>query len=148
MKKIRAGIVIGERHKEIAAVMLKSATEEIEKEDGKIERVFWIPGSYEAPLAIKRMMTDPNIDLIVLLGYIHKGETLHGEVMGYVVHKSVVELELQYGKPVGFGIISGATLEQAKARQVDYAKAAVQAAFKIYRTFQGYDSHLQRKRRR
>lgn len=143
MKKIRVGITIGERHKEIAAVMLKSATEEIEKEDGKIERVFWIPGSYEAPLAIKRMMTDPDIDLIVLLGYIHKGETLHGEVMGYVVHKSVVELELQYGKPIGFGIIGpGATLEQAKARQVDYAKAAVQAAFKLYRTLQNYDSQL------
>ena len=56
-------------------------------------------------------------DGLVVLGYIERGETLHGEVMGHVVHTALVQLQLKYRKPVGIGIIGpGATAEQAQAQ--------------------------------
>jgi len=54
-------------------------------------------------------------DAIVVLGYIEKGETKNGELMGHVVVKTIKDLELRYNKPIGIGIIGpGATHEQAK----------------------------------
>jgi len=59
-----------------------------------------------------------NFDALLVLGYIEKGETLHGEVMGHVVHRSIVELQLQYSVPIAIGIIGpGATIEQARERK-------------------------------
>ena len=53
-----------------------------------------------------------------------------GEVMGQVVHRALLELQLQVKKPMGLGIIGpGATPEQAEVRKLAYAKAAVAAAF-------------------
>ena len=68
---------------------------------------------------------------LVVLGYIERGETLHGEVMGHVVHAALVQLQLSHRKPIGLGIIGpGATAEQAEARKVSSARAAVHAALR------------------
>jgi 6,7-dimethyl-8-ribityllumazine synthase len=67
----------------------------------------------------------------VVLGYIERGETLHGEVMGHTVHAAIVQLQLQYKRPIGIGIIGpGATKEQAELRKTDYAAAAVRATMR------------------
>jgi 6,7-dimethyl-8-ribityllumazine synthase len=69
----------------------------------------------------------------VVLGFIERGQTQHGEVMGHVVHRALVDLELKHRKPVGIGIIGpGATSEQAEKRKVDYARAAVRAALRSW----------------
>lgn len=126
---IRIGIVVGEYHKEIADGMVEAAKDAIKEAGASLAKVVGVPGAYEIPLVLKAMMVDSTIDAIVALGFIEKGQTLHGEVMGHVVHKAVVDLELQYGKPVGLSIIGpGATVEQAQARKVEYAKNAVYAA--------------------
>ena len=134
---IAAGIVLAEFHADVAEAMLEAASATVVEEGGRVARVIRVPGSYETPLAAKKLLADPSISLVVVLGYIHRGETLHGEVMGHVVHKALIDLELQYGKPVGLGIIGpGATDEQAHARKIDYARAAARAAFRLYRAIQ------------
>lgn len=131
----RVAIVYGEFHHEIVSVMVATARATVEAEGGIVAQVVGVPGSYEAPLALKHLLASPTIDLAVLLGYIERGETLHGEVMGNVVHRAVLDLALAHDKPVGFGVIGpGATIEQAETRKEDYARAAVQAAFRLDRT--------------
>lgn len=135
---VNVGIVLAEFHRDVAEVMFESASATVVEEGGRVARVIRVPGSYETPLAVKTLLADPSITLVVVLGYIHRGETLHGEVMGHVVHKTLLELELQYGKPIGLGIIGpGATPEQAHARKVEYARDAARAAFRLYRAIQG-----------
>ena len=117
--------------------MLHAATEEIDQSGAILVHTAWVPGSYEAPLLAKHLLKRASIDVVVVLGFIHKGETLHGEVMGRVVHQSLVDLSLQYEKPIGMGIIGpGATPEQAKVRHLDYARAAVRAALTQHKTLQ------------
>ena len=78
------------------------------------------------------MLEDDRIDLVVVLGYIEKGETLHGEVMGHVVQRALIDLQLKYRKPIGLGIIGpGATTEQAESRKTGYAEDASRAAFSM-----------------
>ena len=88
-----------------------------------------VPGCYEVPLLASKLIARADVDALVVLGYIERGETLHGEVMGHVVHRSLMDMSIAHGKPVGLGIIGpGATSEQAEVRQDGYARAAVKAA--------------------
>jgi 6,7-dimethyl-8-ribityllumazine synthase len=88
-----------------------------------------VPGSYEVPLVADALLSRESIDALVVLGYIERGETLHGEVMGHTVHQALVQLQLQHKKPIGIGIIGpGATAEQAQVRKESYAAAALRAA--------------------
>lgn len=128
-KKIRVALVVAQFHKEIADIMTRSASDEIEKCGGVLSQVVTVPGCFEMPLAVKRLMGKKSVDALVVLGPIEKGETLHGEVMGHVVLSALMTLQLAAMKPIGFGIIGpGATVEQARARMKDAARGAVRAA--------------------
>ncbi len=125
---MKIGIVSGEFHKEIAQVMVDSATSVITSAGHEAE-IFWVPGSYEAPIAMQKLLKRDDVVAGVFLGYIERGETLHGEVMGHVTHAAMTKLSLDYSKPIGMGVIGpGATLEQAEKRKADYAAAAARAA--------------------
>lgn len=124
----RIGIVIGEFHKEIAESMLEDAKKAAE---GAEVEVVWVPGTFEAPLMVRTLLSREDIDCVVVLGFIEKGETLHGEEMGQTCSLLFKQLELEFSKPVGMGIIGpGATEEQAKKR-IHYAGNAVKAALKM-----------------
>ena len=127
---MKMGIVIGEFHREIAEAMLKDAEKAAEQEKAQIE-VEWVPGTYEAPLIVRKFLKRKDIDCVTVLGFIEKGETLHGEEMGQVTSLLFKQMELEYNKPVGMGIIGpGATEEQAWKR-ISYAGRAVKAALRM-----------------
>jgi 6,7-dimethyl-8-ribityllumazine synthase len=88
-----------------------------------------VPGCYELPFVANLAFQRSDCDFLVAVGYIERGETLHGEVMGHVVSRALVDLSLKHEKPIGLGIIGpGATLDQANKRKEEYARAAVRAA--------------------
>lgn len=127
-KKIRIAVVIGMFHKDIAEVMLERMKAKIKERGAELVEVAEVPGSYEVPLAAKKLLERSDVDCIAVAGFIEKGGTLHGEQMGLVVSYLLKKLELRYSKPVGMGIIGpGATEEQAKQR-LDYGAHAVEAA--------------------
>lgn len=95
--------------------------------EGRIDcsQVVWVPGTYEAALPMRTMLANEAIDAVVIVGYIEKGSTLHGQEMGATMSLLFKQMELDFGKPVGMGIIGpGATAEQAASR-VAYAGAHV-----------------------
>jgi 6,7-dimethyl-8-ribityllumazine synthase len=72
---------------------------------------------------MRTMLANEAIDGVVIVGYIEKGSTLHGQEMGSTMSLLFKQMELDFGKPVGMGIIGpGATAEQAASR-VAYAGA-------------------------
>lgn len=124
-------IVSAEFHEAIAEAMLASANAEAASFGARIVEVVHVSGCYEAPLMTERLLGQKRIDAVVVLGCIERGETLHGEVMGHVVHRALVESSLQHDKPVGLGIIGpGATPAQATARTDGTARSAVRAAMR------------------
>ena len=121
-------IITTEFHKEISEKMVSFAKEELENKGKKEISIIKTLGSFEVPLLAQEVLEKNSTEGIVVLGYIEKGETLHGEVMGHVVHSKLLDLGLKHKKPIGFGIIGpGATLDQAKARAESTARRAVQA---------------------
>ncbi|MCS6898544.1 MAG: 6,7-dimethyl-8-ribityllumazine synthase [Myxococcales bacterium] len=128
-KPFHVGIVVGDFHRKLAEVMVASAQAEAVRLGVDVPLVVQVPGSYEVPLVADALLARESIDALVVLGYIERGETLHGEVMGHVVHQTLIHLQLQHKKPIGLGIIGpGATLEQAQVRMESYAAAALRAA--------------------
>ena len=134
-ERVRLGVCIGEFHNKLMDRMLEDARVSAEAMGSTIDKVVWVPGTYEAPLVVENMLQDPTLDACVVIGYIEKGSTLHGQEMGATFSIIAKQLELEYGKPVGMGIIGpGATAEQADQR-VAYAGNAVRAAIRMARTF-------------
>ncbi|MDA1169148.1 MAG: 6,7-dimethyl-8-ribityllumazine synthase [bacterium] len=128
----RISIIAAQFNPEIVEPMILVAQETLLKEGVQIIDIIRVPGSYEIPLATSLLLKKDNTDAIIVLGYIEKGETLHGEVMGHVVHQSIVQLQLQYSIPIAIGIIGpGATLEQATERNREYAIEAAQCAIQM-----------------
>ncbi len=129
-KKI--ALVLGSFHKKEAEEMLAVARETAVENHLEIVETVWVPGSMEAPLALKRLLMRDDIDAAVALGIIERGETKHGLVMGEVVYDAIIRLQLEFMKPIGFGILGPEILpEQIAPRLKPYARAAVEAAGKM-----------------
>lgn len=125
---VRLGVVASEIHRDIAEEMLALAQAKVVELGIDLVKVLRVPGSLEAPLAVSTLLARDDIDCVAVVGYIERGETLHGEQIGLVVTLRLKELEECYRKPVGVGIVGpGATMEQAQAR-LHYGADAVAAA--------------------
>ena len=129
MKKRRhIAIVIGSFHRTECETMLSEALKTaVENELETIEKV-WVPGTMEKPLAVKRLLLRQEIDGVVVLGVVERGETAHGLVMAQAVVKAIIDLQLETMKPVGVGILGPEILpDQIPSRLRPYARHAVLA---------------------
>lgn len=128
----RIALVLGSFHKKEADDMLVAAHEVALANHLEIAEIVWVPGSMEAPLALKRLLMRDDIAGAVALGIIERGETKHGLVMGEVVYDAIIRLQLEFMKPIGFGILGPEILpEQIASRVKPYARAAVEALAKM-----------------
>jgi len=122
------GIVLGSFHKEVGERMLQEAKAAASDHGLTVTDEVLVPGSVEKPLAVKRLLLRSDIDAVVTLGIIERGETKHGFVMGQTLMDKLVELQLEFMKPVGLGVLGPEILpEQVEPRLEKYARAAVEA---------------------
>jgi 6,7-dimethyl-8-ribityllumazine synthase len=78
--------------------------------------VAWVPGSFEIPLAAKRMAASGRYGAVVCLGCLVQGDTPHFQYIASEVSKGIAQVSLETGVPVIFGVITAETLEQAMER--------------------------------
>jgi 6,7-dimethyl-8-ribityllumazine synthase len=84
-----------------------------EREDLTLVR---IPGAFEMPLVAKRLAASGKYDGIVCLGAVIRGSTPHFDYVSAEVSKGLAAVSLDHGVPVGFGVLTTDTLEQAIER--------------------------------
>ncbi len=75
-----------------------------------------VPGSWEIPLGVKELVNKKRVDGVIALGVLIRGQTPHFDYIASEVSKGLAIISLETGKPVGFGIITADTLEQAIER--------------------------------
>ena len=75
-----------------------------------------VPGSWEIPLGVKELINKKRVDGVIALGVLIRGQTPHFDYIASEVSKGLAIISLETGKPVGFGIITADTLEQAIER--------------------------------
>jgi len=124
----RIALVCARFHRENVEEMLAVAKARAEDFGIEVVEVIWVPGSLEIPLALKGLILRDDIDGAACLGIIEKGETQHGLVIGQAIVKTILELQLEYDKPIGLGIIGpGAAPEHVEPRLVSHARGAIDA---------------------
>ena len=128
----RIGVVCGSFHEDEVNRMLDTVKSTIEDRAllgswGELMEPVWVPGAFEVPLATKRLL-DAGCVGVVTLGIIERGQTLHGQAMGDAVMAALIDLQLEYNRPIGLGIIGpGADPEHIEPRLVPHARAAIEA---------------------
>ena len=73
-------------------------------------------GSFELPLAAKKLAESGQYDAVIALGCVIRGQTPHFEYIAAEVAKGIAQVGLDTGVPVTFGVITADTLEQAIER--------------------------------
>ena len=72
-----------------------------------------VPGAWELPTVVRNVMDVPDVIAVVALGCVIKGETTHDEHINRAVSLALMDLGVESGIPIGFGLLTCNTLEQA-----------------------------------
>ena len=125
-------IVFSEFNEEVTSRMLDVAKEKAELLKLKISHTCMVPGAYDMPIIVDSLLSKKDIDAVVTLGAIIKGQTKHDEVISHAAAQALTDLSLKYKKPVSLGI-SGPGMQErhAYARIRPVAERAVEAVVKI-----------------
>ena len=132
LKMVNLGMVVAQFNHEITNKMSKSAKQRAKELNVKIIKIIKVPGSFEIPLAVKRLLDYKNIDGVITIGTIIKGDTDHDQVVAAAVAKKILDLSVEYNKPVSLGISGpNITWEQSEKRVDDYSLRAVDSVVKM-----------------
>ena len=112
--------------------MLAVAEEKANELKLKIKYICQVPGTYDMPIVVDRLLKKKNVDGVVTLGVIIKGQTKHDEVIANSTARSLTDLSIKHQKPVSLGITGpGMSERQAYARIRPVAERAVIAVITI-----------------
>jgi 6,7-dimethyl-8-ribityllumazine synthase len=87
-----------------------------------------VPGSFELPLAAKKVALSKKYDGVVALGCVLRGETPHFEYISGAVSNGLQQVALDTGTPIGFGVLTVNTVQQAMDRCGESGNKGFEAA--------------------
>jgi 6,7-dimethyl-8-ribityllumazine synthase len=117
-KGFRFAIVVSRFNSFISERLLEGALDAL-KRHGATEnmiQIFKVPGSFEIPLVAKKLAKRKDVDGIICLGAVIKGGTPHFHYVASEVTKGIAQVSLESEKPIGFGILTTESVEQAIER--------------------------------
>ena len=128
---IKLGFVVAEFNRDLTYMMEIEGEEHAKFLGAEVTEKFYVPGAYDMPLAIKKMLEDGNVDAVVTIGCVIEGATQHDEIVVQHAARKIIDLSLEFNKPVTLGI-SGPGMSRLEAHQrIDYARRAVESAIKL-----------------
>ncbi|MCQ8897931.1 MAG: 6,7-dimethyl-8-ribityllumazine synthase [Hadesarchaea archaeon] len=131
---VKLGLVASEFSWDVVGPMVEFAKRHAEFLGAELVREVLVPGVWEIPVAVKKLLSEGKVDAVVTLGAVIEGETEHDEVIMQHTTRKLMDLALEYGKPVALGISGpGMTRLQALDRVNEYARRAVESAVKTAR---------------
>jgi len=112
---LKVAIITASWHQEICDALVSGAQRACSEAEVKKVEVFYVPGSFELPLAAQYALEE-GFDVAIVVGLVLRGETPHFDYVCQGVTQGVMDVQLKYGKPIGFGVLMCDSLEQAQAR--------------------------------
>ncbi len=131
MKEYKIGLVAAEFNYEVTMLMIERAKAEADFLGVKIVKEIKVPGVFEIPLAVKRMLEKDDVDAVITIGAVITGETKHDEVVVAQASRKVMDLGLEYDKPVGFGITGPGMTELQAMDRIEKGRDVVDAVVKM-----------------
>ena len=136
-------VVVSRFNEDISRRLLRGALNALEEHGVADPDVFWVPGALELPVTALTLAEKGGHDAIVCLGCVIRGETYHFEIVANQAAAGVLQVQLDTGVPVTFGVITTEDRDQALARSgpknnkgAEAAEAAIEMA-NLLRSIQG-----------
>jgi 6,7-dimethyl-8-ribityllumazine synthase len=129
----RVGIVMSRFNPAVGELLLAGALRAVKEEgvaDGDVT-VASVPGALETPLALQRFAQQGDYDALIALGAVIRGETYHFEIVSNESARGVADVQIQFGIPIGNGILTTDTERQAMARADGKGYEAARAALEL-----------------
>ena len=129
----RVAIVLSRFNAAIGKGLLAGALRGLAEAGVADERVtlVTVPGALEIPLALQRLAQSGDFDALVALGAVIRGETYHFEIVANESAAGLAGVQLEFGVPIGNGILTCDTDAQAEARMATKGGEAAQAALEL-----------------
>lgn len=116
LKTYKIALVAARWNWEITGILLDGAKQFLDLCEIKDILIHYVPGSYELTYAAQKLAQQKDIDAVVCLGCVIKGETPHFDFICNAVAHGISNVSIKYDKPVSFGVLTTNTLEQAQER--------------------------------
>jgi 6,7-dimethyl-8-ribityllumazine synthase len=129
---VRLGIVASRFNEDLSAALLKRAQDEAARLGVKDVVVEQVAGALEIPLALQWMAQSGRFDCLAAIGAVVRGDTYHFEVVANESARGLMDVALEFGIPIGNGILTTDDETQAKAR-LDKGAEAVRVALEMAR---------------
>ncbi len=117
-ESFRFGIVVSTYNDSITSPLLDGCLETL-KTHGAADThisVVYVPGAFELTGAADQLLRQGRVDAVICLGCVIKGDTDHDKYINHAVAQGITQLNIQYGKPVIFGLLTPNTYQQAADR--------------------------------
>jgi len=117
-KGFRYALIVSRFNDFITEKLLNGAIDALTR-SGATEKeieIIRVPGAFEIPLVTKRILNSKRYDAVICLAAVIRGETPHFDYVANEVSKGIALLNLEFGTPVTYGIITADTTEQAIER--------------------------------
>ena len=140
---LNIAVVVARFNEDVTKRLLRGALDALKQHDVQEPDVFWVPGSLELPVTALALAEKGGYDAIVCLGCVIRGETYHFEVVSNQAAAGLMQVQLDTGVPIAFGVLTCEDRDQALARSgpknnkgADAAEAAIEMA-NLLRSIQG-----------
>lgn len=114
----KVAIIVSQWNEEITEALFEGAHRSLLEAGFKKRNIIRkdVPGSFELPLGAQWMAEQKDIDAVICLGCVIQGETAHFDYICQAVAEGVMKVNLKFGKPVAFGVLTTLNKQQAEDR--------------------------------
>lgn len=115
---LKFGIVVSRYNDFITRRLLDGALDALARHGADMNDVdtAWVPGSFELPLAVRKMAGSNSYNAVIALGAVIRGATSHFDYVAAESAKGIAAAGLETGIPCIYGVLTAETIEQAIER--------------------------------
>src|SRR3981081_2204666 len=115
---MRFGVAVGRFNDVVTQRLLEGAVDTLVRHGARDADmvVAWVPGSFEIAVAAKELAEHGNVDAVICLGVVIRGETSHYDLVAGEAARGVAAVHAATGVPASFGVVTAENLAQALDR--------------------------------
>ena len=140
---LNIAVIVSRFNEDVSKRLLRGALEALKERGVEEPDVYWVPGALELPVTALTLAEKGGHDAIVCLGCVIRGDTYHFEIVADQSAAGLMQVQLDTGVPIAFGVLTTEDRDQAQARsgpKNNKGAAAAEAAIEmanLLRSIQG-----------
>lgn len=131
---MKIALVVSDFNREVTTLMRDEARRHAKSLGVELTHEVHVPGVFDMGLVIKKLLARSDVEGVVILGAVIKGDTLHDELISHATARAASELALQFDKPVALGVTGPGMTEAQAHDRIENARNAMDSVVRMIRT--------------